>query len=63
MFDTLLASLSIPEGSRGAISHIIHATASPLDSAVNPVWNGASAFDEVTWDTMPEEFTKVSTAQ
>ncbi|KAF8920125.1 hypothetical protein CPB85DRAFT_1428947 [Mucidula mucida] len=58
MFDTLLASLSIPEGSRGAISHIIHATASPLDSAVNPVWNGASAFDEVTWDTMPEEFTK-----
>ncbi|KAF9024920.1 hypothetical protein BDZ89DRAFT_1135743 [Hymenopellis radicata] len=58
MFDTLLASLSVPEGSRGPISHMIHATASPVDGAVNPVWNGDSAFDEVTWDTIPEEFKK-----
>ena len=40
-------------------SHIIHIASAPPDGSDHPVWNIASNFDDVSWETLPGELKKV----
>lgn len=64
MFDQLRASLgwndNPPHPNRPrVISHVIHFAAGAPDASVNPMWNKDPRFDDLTWQTLPEEFKKV----
>ncbi len=44
---------------RNIQSHIIHIAAAPPDTAVRPQCNGSTALDDVGWESLPAELTKV----
>jgi hypothetical protein len=39
--------------------YIVHLAHSPPDVAINPLWNKIPELDDVTWETLSEEFAKV----
>lgn len=41
------------------ISHIIHVSYAPPDEARNPSWNMNYLLDDVTLESLPDEFRKV----
>lgn len=60
LFDILhnLLALAGPKDGRIHVSHIIHITGSPPDSAQRPAWNTLPHLDSVSWDTLPVELKK-----
>lgn len=56
LFDTLASSFKF---TRKMPSHILHITASFPDNAKHPQANSSPALDETTWETLPDELSKV----
>ncbi|KAF7789802.1 hypothetical protein EIP86_000748 [Pleurotus ostreatoroseus] len=56
LFDTLKES----ESNLSFTSHVVHVAASPPDTAERPIWNTLPHLDNVTWESLPAEFRKIT---
>jgi hypothetical protein len=56
LFETLLGSTP---PNKPAVNHLFHIAASPPDELLHPQHNDIPAFDQISWQELPEELRKV----
>ncbi|KAH8832929.1 hypothetical protein DL96DRAFT_1583937 [Flagelloscypha sp. PMI_526] len=58
MFESFSSPDVLRHLEKPTIHHLVQIAAAPPDSAVNPSWNDNTLFDNLTWETLPEELKK-----